>query len=41
MVHAGHLGMKTGQGFYDWTNGTKNLTVAPRFAKKHLPTETF
>ncbi len=31
MVEAGHLGAKTGSGFYSWTAGTKELRVADRF----------
>ncbi len=31
MVAAGHLGVKTGEGFYSWTHGTKELVVSPRF----------
>ncbi len=31
MVQAGHKGVKTGQGFYSWTHGTKDLIVAERF----------
>ncbi|NDK55434.1 3-hydroxybutyryl-CoA dehydrogenase [Pontibacter fetidus] len=34
MVQAGHKGAKTGQGFYSWTHGTKELVVADRFKKK-------
>ncbi len=34
MVQAGHKGVKTGQGFYSWTHGTKELVVADRFKKK-------
>ncbi|WP_299821554.1 3-hydroxybutyryl-CoA dehydrogenase [uncultured Pontibacter sp.] len=33
MVQAGHKGIKTGQGFYSWTHGTKELIVADRFKK--------
>lgn len=33
MVTAGHKGVKSGQGFYDWTHGTKELVVAKQFAK--------
>jgi 3-hydroxybutyryl-CoA dehydrogenase len=33
MVQAGHKGAKTGQGFYSWSPGTKDLVVAPRFKK--------
>jgi len=33
MVQAGHLGVKSGQGFYSWTHGTKELVVAPNFEK--------
>ena len=31
MVNAGHTGVKSGQGFYTWTHGTKELVVAERF----------
>ena len=33
MVTAGDLGVKTGNGFYNWTHGTKELIVAKRFSK--------
>lgn len=33
MVTAGHLGVKSGQGFYDYSHGTKDLVVAPQFSK--------
>jgi 3-hydroxybutyryl-CoA dehydrogenase len=33
MVQAGHKGVKSGQGFYSWTHGTKDLVVADRFRK--------
>jgi 3-hydroxybutyryl-CoA dehydrogenase len=36
MVMAGHLGVKSGQGFYSHTHGTKELVVADRFKKKEL-----
>lgn len=32
MVMAGKKGVKTGEGFYSWTHGTKDLVVAPTFA---------
>lgn len=32
MVAAGNLGAKSGTGFYDWTDGSKNLKVAPQFS---------
>lgn len=31
MVTAGKLGVKSGEGFYSWTHGTKELIVAPNF----------
>jgi len=33
MVQAGNLGVKSGQGFYTYTPGSKDLVVAPRFRK--------
>jgi len=33
MVTAGNLGVKSGKGFYDYTNGVKDATVAAGFAK--------
>ena len=33
MVNAGKKGVKTGEGFYSWTHGTKELIVAPNFKK--------
>jgi len=34
MVVAGHLGVKSGKGFYHYTPGSKELVVADRFKKK-------
>lgn len=34
MVTAGKKGVKSGEGFYSWNHGTKDLVVAPNFAKK-------
>ena len=36
MVTAGKKGVKSGEGFYSWGHGTKDLIVAPSFAKKEL-----
>ncbi len=33
MVDAGNLGVKSGEGFYCWNHGTKELIVADRFKK--------
>jgi 3-hydroxybutyryl-CoA dehydrogenase len=33
MVTAGKIGVKSGEGFYSWTHGTKDLVVADNFAK--------
>ncbi len=33
MVEAGNWGVKSGEGFYDWSKGTKELIVAPQFFK--------
>jgi len=33
MVDAGNLGIKSGEGFYSWGHGTKDLIVAERFKK--------
>ena len=33
MVTAGKKGVKTGEGFYSWGHGTKELIVAPNFIK--------
>ncbi len=34
MVMAGKKGVKSGEGFYNWSHGTKDLIVASNFAKK-------
>jgi len=34
MVVAGKKGVKSGEGFYSWEHGTKELIVAPNFSKK-------
>ena len=34
MVTAGRLGVKSGEGFYSWTHGTKDLVLADRFQKR-------
>ena len=34
MVTAGHLGVKSGKGFYDYAAGTKDLVLAERFKKQ-------
>lgn len=36
MVRAGHLGNKTGVGFYRWQSDSKDLVVAERFSKGKL-----
>jgi 3-hydroxybutyryl-CoA dehydrogenase len=33
MVSAGNLGVKSGEGFYNWTHGTKELIVSDYFKK--------
>jgi 3-hydroxybutyryl-CoA dehydrogenase len=33
MVMAGKLGIKSGEGFYNWTHGTKELVLADNFKK--------
>ena len=33
MVAAGNLGIKSGEGFYSWTHGTKELIVSDNFSK--------
>ncbi|MFN8340057.1 MAG: 3-hydroxybutyryl-CoA dehydrogenase [Cyclobacteriaceae bacterium] len=34
MVQAGHKGVKTGKGFYAYTQGSKELVVAPEFRRR-------
>ncbi len=36
MVTAGHLGVKSGKGFYVYTAGSKDLVLAERFKKKEI-----
>jgi len=36
MVTAGSLGVKSGKGFYEYTEGSKDLVVTKRFRKKEL-----
>ena len=33
MVAAGKKGIKSGEGFYSWTHGTKDLIISPNFSK--------
>jgi len=33
MVTAGKKGVKSGEGFYSWTHGTKDLVLAPNFSR--------
>lgn len=35
MVGAGHLGIKSGYGFYSWNHGTKDLVIANEFKTGH------
>jgi 3-hydroxybutyryl-CoA dehydrogenase len=38
MVVAGKLGVKSGEGFYKWNHGTKDLIVSDTFNKSQKTT---
>jgi 3-hydroxyacyl-CoA dehydrogenase len=38
-VKEGHLGVKSGQGFYAYEKGSKELKAAPQFAKNNQTLE--
>jgi 3-hydroxybutyryl-CoA dehydrogenase len=40
MVTAGHLGVKSGEGFYKYTPGSKDLTVSGRFKIQAFPSNS-
>jgi 3-hydroxybutyryl-CoA dehydrogenase len=36
MVTAGKLGVKSGEGFYSWSHGSKELIVSERFSTTQI-----